>query len=94
MLHNLVEEISGQPASFQVDHVLKTNLDAGTLLAQNHQTNGCIDGVYYFDDAERAKTFASICMDFVKKKIDGRLNQIDRLNYSEDYFAQHQSKPN
>ena len=83
--HNLVEEIRrlDEPAEDQT--VLLTNLDAGTLLSENYQTNKCIDGEYCFDDAERAKTFASVCMNFTKQLLHSRLERIDNLNSGEEF---------
>ena len=65
--HNLVEQIQRLDNLNGNQTVLKSNLEAGTLLSENFQANDCIDGEYCFDDAERAKSFASVCMDFTKK---------------------------
>lgn len=85
--HNLVEEIRrlDEPVANQV--VLQTNLDAGTLLSENYQTDKCIDGEYCFDDAERAKAFASVCMNFTKQLLHSRLERIDDLNSGEEFIA-------
>ncbi len=85
--HNLVEEIRRMEHLSDNQSVLKTNLDAGTLLAENFQANQCVDGEYFFDDAERAKSFASVCMDFTMKLLQARLGQIDKLNSGEEFSA-------
>ena len=85
--HNLVEEIRHDVTAEGNTPLLRTNLEAGTLLSENYRTNGCIDGEYWFDDLERSKAFAEICMDFVKKVIDTRIEQISRLSQQEEYIA-------
>ncbi len=85
--HNLVEQIRCCDDLIKQQIILKSNLDAGSLLAENFQTNGCIDGEYCFDDAERAKIFASVCMDFTKKLLQSRLERIDNLNSGEEFVA-------
>ena len=85
--HNLVKQIQHQNDLNKDQPVLKTNLEAGTLLSKNFQANDCIDGDYYFDDAERAKTFASVCMDFTQKLLQSRLDRIESLNSGEEFTA-------
>ncbi len=85
--HNLVEQIQCQDDLSNQQTALKTNLDAGTLLSENFQQNECIDGEYWFDDAERAKSFASVCMDFTRKLLQSRLDRIDKLNSGEEFVA-------
>ncbi len=85
--HNLVEQIQRLDNLNGNQTVLKSNLEAGTLLSENFQANDCIDGEYCFDDAERAKSFASVCMDFTKKLLQSRLDRIDRLNSGEEFIA-------
>lgn len=57
----------------------KTPLEVGTQLATNNRVNGCIDGRYYFDDTQRAKIFASLCLEFTKALVEKRLKAIDAL---------------
>ena len=64
-----------QYALSESQFLLSTNLDAGELLTRNFQISGCIDSDYIFDDYERAKTFASISMDFIRKLIDHRVSE-------------------
>ena len=85
--HNLVEEIRHDITGEGSTPLLRTNLEAGTLLSENYRTNGCIDGEYWFDDLERSKAFAEICMDFVKKLLDARIEQIGQLSQQEEYIA-------
>ena len=86
--NNIVEEIRHQRLLAENQQLLHTNLEAGALLAQNFQQFGCIDSDYFFDDSERAKTFASMCLDFIKKLIDSRMASIDRLDHDQEYIAE------
>ena len=91
--YNLVEEIRhGVKCKGDVP-LLRTNLEAGILLSKNYQTNGCIDGEYWFDDLERSKAFAEISMDFVKKVLEFRIEQIGQLSQQEEYIAQTGNSP-
>ena len=90
---NLIEEIRHQCLLAENQQLLHTNLEAGASLAQNFQQFGCIDSDYFFDDSERAKTFASMCLDFMKKLIDSRMASIDRLNHNQEYMADFSSQP-
>ena len=86
--HNLVEEIRHQQSLAESQTLLKSNLEAGTMLSQIFRQTGCIDGEYCFDDSQRAKLFASVCMDFVMKLLESRTARIERLNHDEEYIAQ------
>lgn len=57
----------------------KTPLEVGTQLATNNRVNGCIDGRYYFEDTQRAKIFASLCLEFTKALVEKRLAAINAL---------------
>ena len=85
---NLIEEIRHQRLLAEDQQLLHTNLEAGASLAQNFQQFGCIDSDYFFDDSERAKIFASMCLDFMKKLIDSRMASIDRLDHDQEYIAE------
>ncbi|MDE0309334.1 MAG: hypothetical protein OXI60_05820 [Acidiferrobacterales bacterium] len=85
--HNLVEEIRHQQSLSERQSLLHSNLEAGTLLSQNFRQTGCIDGEYCFDDSQRAKLFASVCMDFISKLLDSRSARIECLNHDEEYLA-------
>lgn len=58
--------------------VPETALEVSTQLARNHRERGCIDGDYYFDNAERAKHFAVLCQDFVKKLVDKTMGELEQ----------------
>lgn len=75
--HNVVQAIesSDQPAG----PVAATPLEAGTELATNYRRNGCIDGRYHFDEAARARTFASLCLEFTRALVDRRLAEVNQL---------------
>jgi hypothetical protein len=49
------------------DAVASTPLDVSSILARNHQTNGCLDGAYYVPDAEMARQVAALSLDFIGK---------------------------
>ena len=85
--HNLVEQIQRRDTLSNQQALLQTNLEASALLSDNFRVNKCIDGEYCFDDAERAKSFASVCMDFMKKLVLNRLERIDKLNSGEQFIA-------
>jgi hypothetical protein len=69
-------ERSADPAPVSIP---KTPLEVGTQLATNNRLNGCIDGHYYFDDTQRAKVFASLCLEFTKALVEKRLAVINSL---------------
>ena len=76
--HNVVcaiERLAAPPA----EPVPATPLEVGTQLAANHRAHGCIDGRYYFDDAQRARVFAALCLEFTRAMVDKRLAQIEKL---------------
>jgi len=57
----------------------KTPLEVSTELADNNHRNGCIDGRYYFEDTQRARIFASLCLEFIKALVEKRLAMIEAL---------------
>ena len=89
---NLVEEVSRRHCLVENQSLLKTNLEAGVLLSQKFRETGCIDGDYWFDDAQRAKMFASVCMDFIMKLIRSRADAIEQLNHQDDFIAGNRHK--
>lgn len=84
--HNLVQAIEKLQDADGVQ-VARTNLEAGELMAQNNQQNGCLDGSYYFDEPERARHFALLCLDFVKRLIEKREEGIRDLDTGDEYGA-------
>ena len=74
--HNVVCLIERIEAA---EPVPATPLEVSSQLAANYRRAGCIDGRYLFDDAKRAKAFASLCLGFTKALIDKRLAAIEAL---------------
>jgi hypothetical protein len=70
-----IERLTG-PAPVPIP---KTPLEVGTQLAENNRANGCIDGRYYFDDTQRARTFAALCLEFTRALVEKRLAVINSL---------------
>lgn len=59
--------------------VPRTPLEVSAELATNHRLHGCIDGRYYFEDSQRARIFAQLCLEFIRALVDKRLAAIDKL---------------
>lgn len=57
----------------------RTPLEVSTQLADNNRTNGCIDGRYYFDDSQRARIFAELCLEYTRALVEKRLGAINKL---------------
>ncbi len=57
----------------------RTPLEAGTQLAENNRRRGSIDGRYCFDDAQRARVFAQLCLEFTRALAERRLAALGRL---------------
>ena len=76
--NNLVTaiELAGAPPDRPIP---KTPLEVSTELAENNRRNGRIDGRYYFQDTQRARIFASLCLEFIKALVDKRLAAINSL---------------
>ena len=84
--HSSVQAIRKVPRAPDM-HVPESNLEVTSELARNHQRHGCIDGCYRFDDPERARSFAVLALDFVKRMLEKRIEQIEALNTGEEYEA-------
>jgi hypothetical protein len=67
--------------------VPETTLEVGTQLADNYRGNGCIDGRYHFDNPQRARIFATLCLEFTRALIDRRLTVVKALRSDEEYHA-------
>jgi hypothetical protein len=67
--------------------VPQTKLEIGTRLAENYRVNGCIDGQYHFDNAQRAKIFATLCLEFTRALVDKRLDVVQALAIGVEYHA-------
>lgn len=62
--------------------VAHTNLEAGTQLSENNLRNGRLDGAYYFADAQIAREFALLCLDFVKRMTEQNIERIEDGEFS------------
>ena len=84
--HNAVQAIRRVPRTPGM-HVPASNLEVTSELARNHQRQGCIDGRYRFDDPERARSFAVLALDFVKRMLEKRIEQIESLDTGAEFAA-------
>ena len=84
--HNAVQAIRRVPRTPDV-HVPGSNLEVTSELARNHRLHGCIDGCYRFDDPERARSFAVLALDFVKRMLEKRIEQIESLDTGAEFDA-------
>ena len=82
--HNTVQAIRRAPRTPDA-HVPGSNLEVTSDLARNHRLHGCIDGCYRFDDPERARSFAVLALDFVKRMIEKRIEQIESLDTGAEF---------
>jgi hypothetical protein len=76
--NNVVGAIE-RSSDLPTEPIAKTPLEVGTQLATNYRLNGCIDGRYFFEETQRAKVFASLCLEFTKALVEKRLAQINAL---------------
>jgi hypothetical protein len=53
----------------------------------NNASTGCIDGRYYFDNPQRARIFAVLCLEFARALIDKRLEVVKALPTGASYHA-------
>ena len=86
VLHNAVQAIRRAPRTSDT-HVPESNLEVTSELALNHQHNGCIDGCYRFDEPERARSFAVLALDFVKRMLEKRIEEIESLDTGAEFIA-------
>jgi hypothetical protein len=66
--------------------VAATNLEIGTHAALNFQRTGSLDGTYFFADLRQARTFAKLCLEFMRLLIDRRLATLASLPSTEPFF--------
>lgn len=90
--HNVVCSIQ-RVARMPDMHVPASPLEVSSELARNHQRTGCIDGCYRFDDAERARSFALIALDFVKRLIERHALRIESMSSGAEYLADDDAGP-
>jgi hypothetical protein len=65
---NLV--VSVEPVAALPDHpIAATPLEVSSILASNHRTNACLDGIYHVPDADMARQVATLSLDFIEKII-------------------------
>ena len=57
------------------------NLSASSRLALAYQKNGCIDGDYNFTNINKAKDFAMLSLDFVKRLATRNLEHLETHNF-------------
>ena len=84
--HNAVHAIRRVPRAPEM-RVPESNLEVTSELARNHQQHGCIDGHYLFDAPERARSFAVLALDFVKRMLEKRIEQIEALDTGAEFEA-------
>ena len=56
-----------------------TALEVGTQMAANFRESGRLDGSYAFADGEAARTFATLCLQFMKNLVEQRTRRIEAL---------------
>ena len=61
-------------------HLEYDNLSTSSRLALAYQTNGCIDGDYNFTSINKAKDFAVLSLDFVKRLATRNLENLENNN--------------
>ena len=84
--HNLVSAIMRAPGD-SAGAVPETTLEVGTELAANYRRNGCLDGKYRFRNAQRARIFATLCLEFMQALTERRLAAVKVLRSDEDFDA-------
>jgi hypothetical protein len=84
--HNLVTEVRKESDAVGIV-VPQTKLEVGTQLADNYRVHGCIDGNYYFDNPQRARIFATLCLEFTRGLIEKRLDAVKQLSGDAEYRA-------
>jgi hypothetical protein len=84
--HNIVTALE-QVTDGTDTPVAQTKLEIGTQLAENNRINGCIDGRYCFDNPQRARIFAILCLEFTRALVDKRLEAVKALPTGAAYHA-------
>jgi hypothetical protein len=70
-----IERSAGRPEQ----RAPRTPLEVGTQLATNFRATGRLDGDYLFADAEAARSFASLCLQFMKNLVEQRTRVVNAL---------------
>jgi hypothetical protein len=84
--HNLVVAIA-RVADAAAVSIPPTKLEVATQLAENFRVNGCIDGRYHFANAQRARVFATLCLEFTQAQLERRLAAVRKLAADQDFDA-------
>jgi hypothetical protein len=84
--HNLVSAIMRAPGD-SAGAVPDTTLEVGTELAANYRRNGCLDGKYRFRNAQRARIFATLCLEFTQALTERRLAAVKAMRSDEEFHA-------
>ena len=90
--HNAVQAIRRVPRAPDM-HIPGSNLEVTSELARNYQRQGCIDGCYRFDEPERARSFAVLALEFVKRMLEKRIEQIEALDTGAEFEAPEHAAP-
>jgi hypothetical protein len=64
-----------------------SKLEVGTEAALNFQRNGSLDGTYFFADLPQARTFARLCLEFMRLLVDRRLAALASAPPTEPFLA-------
>jgi len=83
--HNLVITLEASGAGEAP--IPKTKLEVASQLAENYRVHGCIDGQYLFENSQRAKIFATLCLEFVLALVKQRLDVVNALATGAEYRA-------
>lgn len=63
-----------------------TPLEVGTQLATNFRETGRLDGSYVFAEAEGARSFGVLCLQFMKNLVEQRTRLVEALPAGFDSF--------
>jgi hypothetical protein len=84
--HNLVVAIARVDDASGAS-IPQTKLEVATQLAESYRASGCIDGRYHFANAQRARVFATLCLEFTQAQVERRLAAIRSLAVGEEFDA-------
>ncbi|MCL4765841.1 MAG: hypothetical protein KJZ80_06405 [Hyphomicrobiaceae bacterium] len=80
---NLVVSVDPLGVAPDVD-IAATPLEVSSLLARNHQSRGCLDGVYFVPDAEMARQVAALSLDFMAKLVEKSIASLNAATLHPD----------
>ena len=78
--HNLVVAVQSIEVLGKIGGITE-NLHAAVQLAENYRKGGCIDGEYLFPSVHRAKDFAIVALDFIKKLVEKSDQRLSTHNF-------------